>query len=441
MIVKIFPASASFKGVSYNTTKIEKNKGELMKVANFGPLQALGKVRPEDYVNYLKMVSAGNKRVKEPQFHAAISAKGKSYDKQSLTAIAIDWLGLMGYSEQPYLIVFHKDTDNNHVHIVSTRIDKNGRKISSGFEHNRAIQNLNKVLALHEVHKAKQDLDKALAYRFGTKAQFMMVLEAMGYRLKEQDGKVSLIKFGRQQLDFPLTPVLEKAKNYQPDAARRLQLKAIFHKYSRLYDASLYVQQMPLSRGSVKSSAVYASAFSEHLKEIMGIQLLFHGKDGKAPYGYSILDHATGAVWKGGEIMSLTQLLEVPFAGKRMASIPQLLTDVPALKVSAEVKNYYHTLLKAAFENYPDLRQGLNDLELSLSETPKGWMLTDVPMQIIIPVDALLAPAEMRGLRESYRASNDYVYVPPVSIADDVDDQQIHGMRRKRQRKARTNAR
>jgi len=56
----------------------------------------------------------------------------------------------MGYGEQPFLIVYHNDTDNNHVHMVSTRIDRTGKTISSSFENNRAIQNLNKILGLDE---------------------------------------------------------------------------------------------------------------------------------------------------------------------------------------------------------------------------------------------------------------------------------------------------
>jgi hypothetical protein len=391
MIVKIFPASASFSGVSYNTDKMEQNKGELMKVANFGPLQGLGTLRPEDYVNYLKMLSARNKNVKEPQFHATISAKGKSHDKNELTGIAMAWLDKMGYAEQPYLIVFHKDTGNNHVHLVTTRINRQGKKIFSAFEHNRAIQNLNQVMGLNETETSKQDLDKALGYRFGTKAQFMMILECQGYHLKEADGHLRLIKFGRQQAQVPLATVLDKAKQYQPDSARRNQLKALFYRHPE-----------------------------DYLKDKLGIQLLFHGKPGKAPYGYSVIDHANKTVWKGGDIMGLAELLVLEHTPEKLAP-PQMLAEV-----GPEVHDYYGTLVHAAHANYPDFRQGLKENELMLEDTATGLVLTDKVLNISLPADDFIDRA---------------VYIPPVMISDDVDDQQIHGMRRRRQRMARTNTR
>jgi len=413
-----------------------------MKVANFGPLQALGTLRTEDYINYLKMISARNRRVKEPQFHAAISAKGKSHDKHALTTIAVEWLGRMGYAEQPYLIIFHKDTAHNHVHVVSNRIDRNGKKISSAFEHNRAIQNLNKVLGLDEQFSASQDLNKALAYQFGTKAQFMMILENMGYKIKELDGALSLIKFGKQHGGVDLRIVLEKAKQYHPLAERRVQLKALFHKYSLLHNTSLYEQEISLPCGLDKSSGTYTSELANYLKEKMGVHLVFHSKEGKLPYGYTVLDHSVKIVWKGSEIMRLAELLAVKVVGGVVNKSTDVMKIVPASQLNGEVKDYYQTLLKAAQHNYPDLKQGLNEQELSLSETQNGLILSDVPMQISIPADALLAPEELQDLRETYQQLVVHsAYIPPISIADDVDDQQIHGMRRRRQKKTRTNTR
>jgi len=67
MIVKFLYTTGPnghFPAIKYNTGKMDKNKGELMKVMNFGPLQGLSHLRPQDYKNYLKMVSALNKAVK-----------------------------------------------------------------------------------------------------------------------------------------------------------------------------------------------------------------------------------------------------------------------------------------------------------------------------------------------------------------------------------------
>lgn len=198
MIVKILKASAKFSGVRYNTNKMDTGKGELMKVSGFGPLQAYSQLMPEDYVRYLELVSGRNKQIRLPQFHAVISAKGREMGKVELSELAVSWLEKMGYKDQPYLVVFHSDTKNNHVHLVSTRVDKQGKKISSAFEKIRAVTELNRLMQQDEYQMAKQDLAKALSYNFSTKAQFMMILESQGYVISEGADKLELIRFGKK---------------------------------------------------------------------------------------------------------------------------------------------------------------------------------------------------------------------------------------------------
>jgi hypothetical protein len=258
MIVKILGAARNFPGVKYNTDKVDRNNGELMMVANFGSLHGMTDLRPQDYINYLQMISALNSRVEKPQFHAVISAKGKSYDKDALSRIAADWLNDMGYGSQPYLVVFHKDTLNNHVHLVTTRVDKAGKKIDSAFEKIRAIRSLNKVLGY----------DAGMEYKFSTSAQFYTVLETMGL-----PGK-----------DFDERKLRDKIATYLPDKERMDELKKLFIAH----------------KGDPN--------FRSILKEKHRIDLVFHSAEGKLPYGYTIVDHAAKQVFKGSEIMALRNL-------------------------------------------------------------------------------------------------------------------------------------
>src|SRR5260221_2846198 len=163
--------SRIFAGVKHNTDKVDHNTGELMLIANLGAIHAINNPRPQDLVNYLLMVSAQNRVIKNTQFHAVISAKGRNYNKQELTKAAVMWLKEMKYGDQPYLIVFHKDTENNHVHIVSSRVGKDGKQIDRDYEQIRSVRSINKVLGY----------DFGMQYRFSTRAQFYMILENQGF--------------------------------------------------------------------------------------------------------------------------------------------------------------------------------------------------------------------------------------------------------------------
>jgi len=258
MIIKILKNVSGFPAVRYNTNKVDRNRGELMRVSGFGPLQNLQNLRPQDFINYFQMVSAVNKRIEKAQFHAVLSAKGRAYDKGQLTTIAALWMEEMGYGQQPYLAIFHKDTAHNHLHLVSTRIGKDGRKIDSAFEYVRAAASLNKVLGY----------DFALQYAFSTRAQFYMILESQGY-------------LGR---DFDERKLEKHMAAYRQDRTRQAELKALLWAH--------------------KDTPGYQQLLKGHNQ----VELVFHAAEGKAPYGYTILDHGTQQVFKGSEVLSLKYL-------------------------------------------------------------------------------------------------------------------------------------
>ena len=135
MIAKIMKSAHSFDAVYYNENKVKEQKAEFLTAANFQKTGTnLNFLSRNESISYFNKVSDLNTRVKNRQFHAVISTKGQEHTSEELKFIAEEYIKKMGYRDNPYLLYFHQDTDNNHVHIVSTRVDKNGEKVDDSFE-------------------------------------------------------------------------------------------------------------------------------------------------------------------------------------------------------------------------------------------------------------------------------------------------------------------
>jgi len=392
MIVKILAKSAQFNAVSYNTNKIEEDKGELMEAANFDALKGLDHVGPQDYKNYLMAQSARSSRTKLPQFHVAISAKGRAHDKHELTEIAKQWLKGMGYEGNPYLLIFHSDTKNNHIHIVSTRIDRNGRKIDDSFEKLRAYQVLDNILGIDRINRCSHNIATALSYRFATRAQFMMLLEARGYSLKLSDIEYVVSKFGKRQSSVSVASIDARIGEYQKDIDRLAQLRAIVSKYRSSHSAAVTTVGNPLPGNRTGITIGYTSKLAELLSEKLGVKLIFHGKDGKPPYGYTLIDHAQKTVYKGAELMPLAELIGTEQTNSKELVPPQ----------------------------YP----------------PKE----EIPLKLEIPAefDHNLPETDAMPMMDG---SGPWFGDIQIDISNDIDDEAILGRNRHRKRKARTNTR
>lgn len=294
MIAKILTsASSDFNGINYNEKKNENGKSELLKACNFDGLSE--SATKEDYKTYLKIFANKNGRVKNPQFHATLSCKGNEYNMEQMKDFALQWLELMGYGKQPFLIYAHNDTNNNHVHIVSVRVDSEGKKISDKFERVRSQQALNKIMGVDLTQKAKQQYDNLSSYNFTTEKQFELLMEQAGWIVTRTDDNINLVKGGELQMSIKASEIQSKIQNNREkgaDKGRKKQIAALLYKYK-------------------------VGLNHEELKELMqkrfGVELIFHtGKDHTTPYGYTIIDHSSRAVYKGSEILPLQKILQTP---------------------------------------------------------------------------------------------------------------------------------
>jgi len=322
MIVKILNASGNaFYGVRYNDRKVNNGSGELMVMKNF-PSFINEKSSQEQVRDYLRAISSQNNRVKSPQFHAVISTKFREHSKEELSNIAENFMDEMGYGNQPYIVVHHNDTDNNHVHIVTTRVDKTtGKKIYDGWERLRSQKSLSIIMnKLYHLKSPLEKINDLLEYKFSSQNQLEILFERNGFKMlnnKSDETAFDILKNGVVEKTFQSNQlVFNSSKNDN----RVKQIKAILNKYKETYSNTVFrvednrANEVPYDKEEKKTDIPikieFESELQKKMREIFGFDMVFHNKDEKNPFGYTLIDNTNKKIYKGSEIVKMNELFE-----------------------------------------------------------------------------------------------------------------------------------
>ena len=285
MIATILPGSTNFHAVGYNEHKVSKGIARLIEIQNFGSLGTFHKPTPSELVGYLQKYSSQNSRIRKPQFHVAISCKGHEMSEDELLDFAHQYLKEMGYGEsgQPLLVYSHYDTENTHLHIVTSRVAPDGRKIHHSHERRRSLEVIDHILGNNRKKKTEDDIDAAKQYTFSSFSQFKAIMVSMGYEVYQKDENVFVKHGGKVQKKIPFTEIESLFKS------RCRQLRSILKKYR---DVSSNKEEL-----------------QKELKTKFGIDIVFFGKK-DAPYGYMLVDHANRTVIHGARVLVVEELLD-----------------------------------------------------------------------------------------------------------------------------------
>tara|TARA_R110000868_G_scaffold411003_2_gene701302 strand:- start:21848 stop:23434 length:1587 start_codon:yes stop_codon:yes gene_type:complete len=288
MIVKIFPAKGdSFQGVAYNDNKINQEKSDLMVAANFNGLG--DNATRNDYVMYLQKHSQANTKIKKPQFHAAISGKGKETSFEELKKFAKHYMDKMGYGNNPYLIYKHTDTENNHVHIVSSRVDYEGNKINHEFERVRSQKVRSEYLGLdvlEEIEKTKKAIDK---YHISNISQYKLLLEKNYNKVIEKPEHIIVYKSDKG-FKISKRDIERHIESKQKNINKNVQNNRLKELHSYLLELS--------KEHTLEELKIIAKQKNVDI-------VVFKTKDKTRNFGYAVIDYKTKAVFKGSQIIPL----------------------------------------------------------------------------------------------------------------------------------------
>lgn len=78
-------------------------------------------------------------RTKKTVFHCSLNPHpDEKLSDERLTQIAKEYMEELGYGKQPYIVFKHNDIAREHIHIVSLRVNGEGKKINDKFEKRRS---------------------------------------------------------------------------------------------------------------------------------------------------------------------------------------------------------------------------------------------------------------------------------------------------------------
>lgn len=165
MVAKITIGSSLFGAIKYNANKVNIGKGQLLdtnKVFNAGT----GKVDIAQVLHGFEQHMPNQMRTEKPVIH--ISLNPHPDDKLTdgeLTRMAHEYMQRMGYGDQPYIIVKHEDIDRHHLHIVSVRVDEQGKRINSDFTKRRSLAILRDFEQRYNLHRGNKQEEGRLSNR------------------------------------------------------------------------------------------------------------------------------------------------------------------------------------------------------------------------------------------------------------------------------------
>ena len=140
MIAKISATENLGGALGYNFKKVEKGEASILHAAELYQNKE-GRYTMEDVLVDMEALIPKKCRTKKTVFHCSLNPHpDEKLSDETLMQIAREYMEALGYGNQPYIVFKHNDIVREHIHIVSLRVDSEGRKLNDRFEKRRSKQ-------------------------------------------------------------------------------------------------------------------------------------------------------------------------------------------------------------------------------------------------------------------------------------------------------------
>jgi len=332
MIAKIGRGSSIMGALSYNYLKVERGEGRVL-CTNMMRHCLDGDYTLSQLFRSFEPYLMANKRTEKPSIHISLNPDPRDkLSDDTFQQIAEEYMKAMGYGNQPYVVFKHTDTSRTHIHIVSTCVDRSGKKIPDTYEKLRSMEHcrsleakFNLMVATEAQRTGKESMFRPVDYRAGDiKSQIAAVVRYLPNQYQFQglgtyNALLSLFNIQAEEVRgdrngeqwqglvyFALSEMGQRVSN--PFKA------SLFGKNAGLPELQLRFEQSKLSmktntvRGILKNTiemAMHISKSEEGFKKDLlaqGINTVIRRNDQHRIYGITFIDHESKTVWNGSQL-------------------------------------------------------------------------------------------------------------------------------------------
>ena len=140
MIAKISATENLGEALGYNFKKVEKEEASILLAQDLYQNKEETYTMAEVFADMQALIPK-NCRTKKMVFHCSLNPHpDEKLSDETLMQIAQEYMETLGYGKLPYIVFKHNDIAREHIHIVSLRVDSEGKKINDKFEKRRSKQ-------------------------------------------------------------------------------------------------------------------------------------------------------------------------------------------------------------------------------------------------------------------------------------------------------------
>lgn len=310
--------------LNYNLKKIDAGTARIVETAN---LPDGADINPAIISKYMRHWERRSQRMEKTAFHMSVDPSyedNASMSKETILEYINGLMAHLGYADQPYIVVEHNDIERRHYHVVSVRVNENGKGIPTHMDGTRvkeySIANQERFGFVYgkdplaeerniNIHsrfekgrgRIKAQIEKYASgilrcYSFSTQSQFAKIMRHYGIKAewKRKDDTSILMCQGLDN---------QGCADTRPVVLQQPLTRSIIAACSRKEKNNDENRKAALQR---LKDAYYESSSIDALQKKLAVNnvelLLERTKDGSKIFGVTLIDYHTRSVFKGSDL-------------------------------------------------------------------------------------------------------------------------------------------